>query len=397
LASSSGHHQSFFVDGWLPPQATTNPFLSMVGLPILATLVNTLKINVYYLMSEDFNNLITWSKQFNHLPWRQNRTPYVTLVSEIMLQQTTVATVHSKFEGFIKLYPSISKLAKATEQEILVAWKGLGYYRRAKNLLAAAKFIESNYHGIIPTDYNQLIAIPGIGDYTACAILAIGYNQKAIAIDTNLERVLARYYDLDIEKGTKLKSTILNLFENKKIFNTTLSFRELNEALMDLGREYCVSTKVNCCACPLKPSCKSKDNPLARPVVKNKQRISHDLSLLRVLIIEDNKLWCYQKSANEWLSSQWECPTFVIKGSEPIQQYPILTLSVNHKNLQFFKTNITKYKITNYILSLTIEDFKTLFLWERELHKLAIANNNFSTATQKAINLITKDRINIHV
>lgn len=336
-------------------------------------------------MQEDFQKLISWSAQFNHLPWRQNRSLYRTLVSEIMLQQTTVATVINKFEGFLEQYPTIQKLALATEEEVLVAWKGLGYYRRAKNLLAAAKYISTNFSTNIPTDYNQLVAIPGIGDYTANALLAIGNNQKALAVDTNLERVLARYYGLDIEKGVKLKKTLLELFENNAILNVHQSFAALNEALMDLGRECCTnSAKVNCVVCPLQKGCKSKQNPQARPISIKERPITHDLALLRILIIEDNQLYCYQKVEGEWLAGQWECPTFIVNGGDNIKQYPLV--SYWYENLKSFKTSITKYKISNYLLKITLDEFYNLFPWGRQLHKRPIANySNFSTATQKAL------------
>lgn len=339
-------------------------------------------------MRQDFNRLITWSKQFNYLPWRKKRSLYRTLVSEIMLQQTTVATVLNKFEDFLKKYPSLAVLAKATEEEILIAWKGLGYYRRAKNLLAAAKYITAKYGAEIPKDYYQLVSIPGIGDYTANAILAIGNEQRALAIDTNIERVLARYYGLDLEKGLQLKKTILKLFENKEILDFNLSFRAVNEGLMDLGREYCTSTKAHCNSCPLHTGCKSKENPLVRPVIKKKQRITYDLSLLRVLIIEHDHLMCYQKSGDEWLTGQWECPTFIVSSScDKIKQYPFVLFA--HEHLKAFKTTITKYKISNYILKITQQDFYNLFCWDRALHKVAISHNsNLSTATQKALAIV---------
>lgn len=333
---------------------------------------------------KDINTLINWSKQYEHLPWRRNRSLYRTLVSEIMLQQTTVATVRNKFEDFLSQYPSLLDLATDTEEKVLIAWKGLGYYRRAKNLLAAAKDINVKYSGNIPTNYDQLIAIPGIGDYTANAILGIGDEQRVLAIDTNIERVIARYYGLDVEKGLKLKKAILDLFEKKEILNFDVSFRLLNEALMDLGREYCTSTKAHCSACPLQTNCRSKENPQARPVVQKVKKTIHALSLLRILIIEDNHLLCYKKTEGEWLASQWECPTFIVSSRDNLTQYPLV--SYPYEDLIFFKTSITKYKISNYILPLSLKDFNRLFSWERELIKIPMFNkNNCSVATQKAI------------
>ncbi len=341
-------------------------------------------------MQKDFNKLIHWSEQFQYLPWRQNRSLYRTLVSEIMLQQTTVATVLNKFEGFINQYPNISKLAEATEDDMLIAWKGLGYYRRAKNLLAAAKYIKANYNAKIPTDYDRLTPIPGIGDYTANAILAIGDQQKALAIDTNIERVISRYYGLDLKKGPKLKKEISQLFNNK-IINLDVSFRALNEGIMDLGREYCKSTRVCCDSCPLQFGCKKKKDLLINPIIKKPKNITYDLALLRVLIIEGNSLICYKKTEGEWLAGQWECPTFIVNNILDIKQYPCIKFC--YKDLTSFKTNITKYKISNYILKINLKEFYRLFSWDRQLQKISISQiGNLSTATQKALDYLNNKK-----
>lgn len=338
-------------------------------------------------MQQDFISLISWSEQFNMLPWRHTRSLYRTLISEIMLQQTTVATVLNKFESFLLQYPSIIELASATEEEILIAWKGLGYYRRAKNLLAAAKYITSRYNSNIPVDYHQLIAIPGIGDYTANAMIAIGANKRALAVDTNIERVVTRYYGLDETPSAKPRENILKLFKNNQIFKIDISSRALNEALMDLGRECCTSNKVNCGACPLQKSCVSKDKLSQNMIALKKQKkATYELALLRVLIIDKDSLFCYQKSENEWLAGQWECPTFIVKGPDDLKQYPRVVF--NYEHLQSVKTTITKYKISNYIIKLTMREFRRMFSWQKELCKMAICEyNNYSTATQKALNL----------
>lgn len=336
-------------------------------------------------MQRDFKSLITWSNQFNHLPWRQERSLYRTLVSEIMLQQTTVPTVLNKFEGFINKFPNIDKLANATEEEMLIAWKGLGYYRRAKNLLAAAKYIKENHNSNIPTEYNKLTVIPGIGDYTASALLSIGADQACLAIDTNLERVLSRYYDIEAVKGAELKKAIAQLLVEKKIFNTNISPRELNEAFMDLGREVCKTSSALCDSCPLFANCQSKDNPLIRPVVKKQQRNIYNLSLLRILVIENNNILAYKKNNQEWLAGQYECPTYILEtGDSHNAQYSLIDFA--HEHLVSYKTSITKYKITNYILEISENEFYEQFNWQRALIKLPVCHtSNLSTATQKAL------------
>lgn len=334
-------------------------------------------------------NLLRWSEQFSHLPWRGQRSLYHTLVSEFMLQQTTVATVINKFNNFIQCYPNIKALANTTEKEILLAWQGLGYYRRAKNLRLAAQYIVKHHDGEITCDYSQLIKIPGIGPYTASAVLSIGANQRYLAIDTNIERVLARYYGLDVPKGQKLKNVIQEQFDGKKILSSIISYRELNEALMDLGREVCQTNKVHCSDCPLKYSCRTTSDPQARPMVditkNNKSNNKFGLDLLRVIIIDEDKLWAYQKNKAEWLTGQWECPTYIISSEDPnIKQY--LSIDFDTGKLKSYKTSITKYKITNYILSMSYNDFIIKFNWSRPLVQLTMNNqNHFSTATLKAL------------
>ena len=163
--------------------------------------------------SPEFKELIHWSKsQYHHLPWRENRTMYRTLVSEIMLQQTTVGTVLNYFEKFLKQYPNIKSLAKSTEEEVCIAWKGLGYYRRARNLRLLAIQIEEKFKGNIPIDEMALMELKGIGPYTCNALISIGADREALAVDANLERVLARYYGLSDLKGLKLQKKLLNLY-----------------------------------------------------------------------------------------------------------------------------------------------------------------------------------------
>ena len=144
------------------------------------------------------SKLLDWyATDKRDLPWRfiqKNNlpNPYYVFVSEYMLQQTTVPTVKTRFEEFIKKWPTLKDLAKITEPTILKFWSGLGYYSRARNLLKAAKIIDKNFKCKIPDQYEDLISLPGIGDYTAKAILGIGYNKPVMPLDANIERIFAR-------------------------------------------------------------------------------------------------------------------------------------------------------------------------------------------------------------
>jgi len=336
--------------------------------------------------------LISWSKkEFSKLPWRENRSLYNTLVSEIMLQQTTVGTVKNHFEKFIQKYPDLQKLAQTTEEEILVAWKGLGYYRRARNLLAIAKSLVINFDGQIPIDKSELLKISGIGPYTASALIAMGMDRPALAVDANIERVVSRLYGIRIEKGLKLQNEIAKLFEAKEIlYFKNISYREINEALMDLGRNFCQARKVSCELCPMQSDCLAfkTAKPLEFPKLDlQKKKEEHHLALLRCYIVKKNKLLVYKKDEREWLSGQYEVPTFILKSSDKkITQYPVLKNQMSLKGLPKIKTGITKYKIENYIISMNEKEFKSLnFQKTVEWRNLNEVNSNFSTATMKGL------------
>lgn len=315
-----------------------------------------------------FNNLINWSKsEFKHLPWRKNRTLFRTLVSEFMLQQTTVTAVLKHFDRFVELYPDIETLSTATEEEILVSWKGLGYYRRAKNLRKAAIDINIFFENTIPTLYEELIQISGIGDYTANALLSIGNGKGGYAIDANIERVLSRLFLLEEFKGKDLHHKIKN---NKRIqsYLETNSPRDLNEAIMDLGRIYCKANKIYCEACPMSEHCKSfkLGTSLNYPNIKKKKSVEkHELLLLRIIVKDQGKLLVYKKSHNEWLAGQWELPTFTLMTTDKkLDQYPCgLELKLDKFNcdlLADFKSSITKYSIMNNIIEMEYSDFVKL-------------------------------------
>ena len=341
--------------------------------------------------------LIQWSKiEFSHLPWRKERTLYTTLVSEIMLQQTTVSTVQKHFARFINRFPSLEDLANASEEELLVAWKGLGYYRRARNLKKIAESLIHDHGGDFPNVESELRKIPGIGPYTSGALIGIGMDERALAVDANLERVLSRLYGIDDQKGLKLQKKINLLFnENKILHEKKISYRELNEALMDLGRVYCQARKVSCDLCPLRGECQAFQNghPLEFPRLDLEiadKKEDHTLKLLRIIVIKKNKILTYQKNDSEWLSGQYEVPTLMLWSSDKkIKQYLKLEVHFEWSDLKMFKTGITKYKIENYLHLLSFEEFKKMKFQRPVLWRdLSSEDANLSTASLKALKLL---------
>lgn len=295
------------------------------------------------------------------------------------------------FERFLVRFPTLESLAQASEDELIVAWKGLGYYRRARNLKKIAEALVNNHGGEFPHDLEALQEISGIGPYTANALIGIGMNKRALAVDANLERVIARLFGLKTKKGPKLQKEIQGLFIQKSIFNEKVSFRELNEALMDLGRTFCQARKASCELCALKKSCKSFElgTPLKFPVSDENEtkKSEHELHLIRVIVKKKEKLLVYQKAQNEWLSGQFEVPTFILKTSdEKLKQYPIIKTEIPLEFVTSYTTSITKYKISNHVLILNEKAFLQMgFKGETQWRSIHEASSNFSTATLKAL------------
>ena len=209
------------------------------------------------------------------LPWRKKvsleKKQYYTLISEFMLQQTQVTTVIPFFNRFIKNLPSINSLAKANEKKLIKLWQGLGYYSRARNLKKTAQSIIENFGGKLPNNLKDLLTLPGVGNYTANAILAIAFNKPYIPLDGNIERVLKRY--LYLKKKKEIQKD--NLLQKKIIFGTSSRSSDYAQALMELGALICKPSNPRCDECPIKINCKSfinKDFSLTKRIKKNKEK-----------------------------------------------------------------------------------------------------------------------------
>jgi A/G-specific adenine glycosylase len=221
------------------------------------------------------------------LPWRKKSSQinreYYTLVSEFMLQQTQVVTVIPYFNNFIKDIPNISSLAKIDENKLLKYWEGLGYYSRVKNLKKTAQILKKNFKGRLPSTIEELKLLPGIGEYTSNAIMAIGFNKPFIPLDGNIERVIKRLLNL------KLISEISkeNLVSKKKILGTSVRASDYAQALMELGALICRPKNPLCDQCPLIRNCKSFKNDDFEIIKKRKKKI--DKFYLLEVYKKDNK------------------------------------------------------------------------------------------------------------
>ena len=206
------------------------------------------------------------------LPWRKNvsfqKRQYYTLVSEFMLQQTQVVTVIPYFNKFIKKIPTLEILAKVQNKKLIKLWEGLGYYSRARNLKKTAQTVVKNFRGKLPDNLDDLLSLPGIGNYTASAILAIVFNKPYIPLDGNIERVLKRFLYLKKDKEIQKE----NLIQKKSTFGVSSRSSDYAQALMELGALICKPTNPLCNQCPILKKCKSfqkKDFDLTKSIKRN--------------------------------------------------------------------------------------------------------------------------------
>jgi A/G-specific adenine glycosylase len=253
-------------------------------------------------------SLLRWySSHQRDLPWRKNRDPYRVLVSEFMLQQTRVGTVIPFFHRFLKLFPDLESLAQAPLQRVLLAWAGLGYYSRARNLHGAARVIFRDLGGKIPSSREELLKLPGLGTYTAGAVASLAFNQPVPALDGNVHRVLGRLFqDMSPFPPVSSKGKREKFWESWIPIGRASDF---NQALMDLGATICTPLRPRCFECPVKKFCSSrgmtqKSKPQAKKVREEKW--------LLALVEKDGCLLIHRQEEKVLLGGLWQFPTLVL-------------------------------------------------------------------------------------
>jgi A/G-specific adenine glycosylase len=295
------------------------------------------------------------------LPWRNKfsvkQKEYFTLVSEFMLQQTQVKTVIPYFNNFSKNIPNLQTLAKVNETKLLKYWQGLGYYSRARNLKKSAKMIIDNYKGRLPNSYEELKKLPGVGDYTASAILAIAFNEPIIPLDGNIERVLKRILNLKTEKEVEKK----NLHKKKIIFGQTSRSGDYAQALMEVGALLCKPKNPYCEKCPITKNClsfKKKDFEIKK---KNKKII--DKFYLATLYKNDDQLLLIKNNKFKFLKNLLIFPMKEITQSDSLLKTSKklnvrmsnmnMNISIDFSNIKNKPKNglwIEKKKLENYMI-----------------------------------------------
>lgn len=298
-------------------------------------------------------NILTWFQDNSRdLPWRKTYSPYPVWISEIMLQQTQMNRVIGYFNRWIARFPDIKSITRANEEEVLKLWEGLGYYTRAKNIIKTAKILMAQHNGELPSAYEFLLKLPGIGNYTAGAIMSIAFNKEYAIVDANIERVFARLFNLD--KPIKEKTTHAFIWQKADELIPKGKAREFNQSLMELGALVCIPRNPRCKVCPVMDLCRSllEDVVAKRPIaVKPSQTVFIEMAT-GILTHKGKILIQKRKSKGVW-ANLWEFPGGRLEPGETpemalVREYAEETeLKINRlKKITTVQHSYTIYKVT---------------------------------------------------
>lgn len=239
-----------------------------------------------------------YDKNKRTLPWRESGNPYYIWVSEIILQQTRVQQGTNYYHNFIEKFPTIFILSESSVEQVLLIWQGLGYYSRARNMHKAAKIIVADFKGTFPNDFKQLLKLPGVGEYTAGAIMSLAYEKPYPAIDGNVYRVLSRYFGID--------KPIDSSVAKRECYQLALEIMDIkrpgrhNQAVIELGALVCIPRNPNCLECPLREDCYAFNNDrIAELPVKNKQRPVTHRYFYYLVVRKSNTVFIKQRNKKD--------------------------------------------------------------------------------------------------
>jgi A/G-specific adenine glycosylase len=265
-------------------------------------------------------NLLRWfAKARRTLPWRADRDPYRIWVSEVMLQQTLVATVVPYFERFLTQFPTVADLAAADEQDVLRVWEGLGYYRRARNLHQAAKIIVAEHEGRFPIDPAAAVQLPGIGRYMLGAIFSQAFDAPMAIIEANSQRVLCRLFARKDDPRSGAARTWL--WEAAQALVPHKHAGDFNQALMELGALVCSPRDPNCSECPLKKMCQAHQLGIQGEIPPPAKRpVPRLVSEAAIVLSKTGKLFIAQRPGTGRWANMWEFPHGVLQPGETHEQ-----------------------------------------------------------------------------
>jgi A/G-specific adenine glycosylase len=298
--------------------------------------------------------LVWFADNHRQLPWRGTRDLYRIWVSEIMLQQTQVAAVVPYFERFLAAFPTVKVLAAAPEEQVLRMWEGLGYYRRARQLHAAAGKIAAEHGGEFPQDYEQVRALPGIGRYTAGAILSLGLDQRLPILEANTIRLLSRLAtyrgDTASTAGQKFLWTMAEQILPAK------NVGQFNQALMELGSQVCTPRQPKCQECPLASLCPTKKLGLTESIPAPKKPKQYEEVVEAVIVIRrGSKVFVRRRGAEERWAGLWDFPRFASSEAAHPQRLKALATSTatltgiafeDAELLTTLRHGVTRFRIT---------------------------------------------------
>ena len=306
-------------------------------------------------MSAARRRLLAWyRKHARDLPWRRTRDAYKIWVSEVMLQQTQVETVRPYYKRFLKEFPSVRKLAAAQEREVLRLWEGLGYYRRARQLHAAARQIVAEHRGRFPTDFDEVHALPGIGRYTAGAILSFSQDQRQPVLEGNTIRLHARLLNFSGDTSRTAGQRLLWSFAEAILPRKNCG--EMNQALMELGSQVCKAQNPLCRTCPLSRQCRSFAEGTQLDLPNTGRRMEYEsINEAAVVVRRGNKVLLRECQEGERWAGLWDFPRYATDAEKPPQMRRELAamlkaslgidVSIGEMLLQM-NHGVTRYRIT---------------------------------------------------
>lgn len=288
--------------------------------------------------------IIKWyNENKRDLPWRETKDPYKIWISEIILQQTRVKQANQYYLHFIAEFPDINTLALSPLEKVLKAWQGLGYYSRARNLHESAQFIMKNKNGVFPDNYENLIQLKGIGEYTAAAIASIAYNLPHAVIDGNVYRVLSRVFGVNESINTTKGKKIFKELANELLINNNPSI--YNQAIMEFGAVQCIPQKPGCSKCPLDAICFAYTKKMVHQFPLKTNKIIIESRFFYYLVIKyKNYTFINKRHNNDIWASLYEFPLIEMKKETTEEDI----IQSGQWNALFNGTNVFLKKISPY-------------------------------------------------